>query len=64
MILIDFFDINGHFVVRHIIEFEEDCYYEMSDAVDYIKRIFYWYKDAGSAVVQMNGFAQAYQRYE
>lgn len=64
MITIDFFDANGRFVVRHIIEFEEDCYYKLSDAEDYIKRIFSWYKDVGSAVVQMDGITQGYQRYE
>jgi hypothetical protein len=64
MIQIDFFDAYGRFVVRHIIEFDEDCYYELSDAEEYIKRIFSWYKDAGSAVVLMCGITQRYQRYE
>lgn len=64
MITIDFFDANGRFVVRHIIEFEEDCYYELSDAEEYIYRVFSWYKDAGSAVVLMNGMTQRLQRYE
>lgn len=64
MITIDFFDFYGSFVVRHIIEFEEDCYYELSDAEDYIIRVFSWYKNAGSAIVIMNGITQGYQRYE
>lgn len=64
MITIDFFDANGRFVVRHIIEFEEECYYELSDAEEYILRVFSWYKDADSAVVTMNGLTQGYQRNE
>lgn len=64
MITIDFFDANGRFVVRHIMEFEKDCYYEFSDAEDYIKKIFSWYKSAFSATITINGLTQGIQRYE
>ena len=63
MITIDFFDANGRFVVRHIVEMEPMRTFPFIWARVYCKQIFYWYKSANSATITINGVTQGIQRY-
>lgn len=64
MIKIEFFDANGRFVVRHIVEMVPMRKYPSLWIKTYCKAIFYWYKDAGFASVTVNGLTQIFDRYE
>lgn len=64
MILIDFFDVNQRFVVRHKIEFDEPRKYAFMAAFTYCRAIFSWYEDACTAVVLIDNNIRIFRRYE
>lgn len=63
MIKIEFFDANGRFVVRHVVEMEPMHTFPFIWARVYCKAIFAWYKSANSATITINGLTQEIQRY-
>lgn len=64
MITIEFFDRDGRFVVRHIVEMEPMRKFPMLWCQTYCKAVFTWYKNAGFAAVSVNGATKVFDRYE
>ena len=64
MIFIDFYDVNGKFVVRHSVEMVTMRRYPFLWAKTYCKAIFHWYDTASFAGVTINGKTRVFERYE
>lgn len=64
MIKIEFFDHDGRFVVRHIVEMVPMRKFPYLWIRTYCKAVFYWYENAGFAAVSVNGITQVIERYE
>lgn len=61
---IDFYDVNGQFVVRHTVEMVPMRKYPFRWAKSYCKAIFREYDTVSFAGVCINGVTRMFERYE